>query len=103
MDDGDRWIRFQGKKYVKIGGAIATQDAFESGECSYAHLFSDGKIRRHGDVIGTESDIEDLGPYEADIDRMGGFFDGIQGDTWNEKAREAMKEISEQNREVTRG
>jgi hypothetical protein len=55
-------IRFEGQEYLLIGdktdGAIATREQFENFDLSYAHLFSDGKIRRFNVVIGTLEDIE---------------------------------------------
>ena len=55
-----RKIKFEGKEMLLIGGAIATQEQFENFEPSYAHLFPDGVIRRYGEEIGLESDIEYL-------------------------------------------
>ena len=60
-------IRFQGNDYIFVGergetqGPIATPEAFARGECSYAHLFSDGRVLRFQEQIGTRADIEWLG------------------------------------------
>ena len=51
-------IKFQGAKMLLVGGAITFKEDFENFRESYAHLCDDGKIRRHGDVIGTKDDIE---------------------------------------------
>jgi len=58
-------IKFKGKEYLLVSGsvknsAIATKEQFENFECSYAHLYEDGKIRRFGGVIGNIDDIEFL-------------------------------------------
>jgi len=55
-------IKFKGKTYYLIGnledgGAIATKEQYENGECSYAHLHADGLVRRFGEVIGNKDDI----------------------------------------------
>ena len=68
--DGLQRISFQGKEWVLVGtsehgGAIATKQAFEHGDESYAHLYSNGEIRRYGEVIGSHADITFLaGPRE---------------------------------------
>ena len=66
-------ITFKGQPFLLIpifdGGAIATPEAYESFEESYAHLFADGSVLRHGVPIGTRDDIEVLGPYENDLRR----------------------------------
>lgn len=59
-------IMFKGKEYLLISGslehsAIATKEQYENFECSYAHLFPDGKIRRFNKVIGDVNDIEFVG------------------------------------------
>lgn len=65
-------IRFQGKEYLFIGnkenthGAIAAQEQYEHGECSYAHL-RDGIITRFGQQIGIRDDIEFLNTVETKI------------------------------------
>lgn len=55
-------IEFKGKNYVLVGdlvdGAIATRKQYENFECSYAHLYKDGIIRRFGIPIGTKEDIK---------------------------------------------
>ena len=59
-------IRFQGKIYLFTGdsleddGAIATDEQFKNGECSYAHLFEDGRILRLRKQIGIRADVEVL-------------------------------------------
>lgn len=58
-------IKFQGQEFLLIGdketgGAIATQEAYENFDPSFAHLFPDGRILRHKSQIGTLKDIEFL-------------------------------------------
>lgn len=62
IEDGNHEIEFQGKEYLLIGtlkdGAIATREDYENFNPSYAHLFSDGLIKRYFCVIGTVDDIK---------------------------------------------
>ena len=52
-------IRFLNEEFVLIGGdSIAKKEAYENFESSFAHLFPDGIILRHGQQIGTKEDIE---------------------------------------------
>ena len=57
-----KWkISFQEKQFLLIGdrtGPICTREQYENFEESFAHLFEDGRIRRHGQEIGTIDDIE---------------------------------------------
>lgn len=56
-------IRFQGEEYLLIGetnGAIAKEDDYRHGRCSYAHLYPDGRILRFREQIGTIDDVEFL-------------------------------------------
>jgi len=60
---GVLFIKFKGEKYLLVGdldsgGAIATQEAYDNFKVSYAHLFSDGNVRRYREIIGTKADIE---------------------------------------------
>jgi hypothetical protein len=58
-------ILFKGSRYWMFSsGAIATPRNFPHPRSSYAHLFPDGSIMRYGEVIGSESDIERLGPVD---------------------------------------
>lgn len=50
-------------EFVMIGGAIATQDDYESFRESLCHCSKDGIVRRYGNRIGTREDIEIVGPY----------------------------------------
>ena len=55
-------VTFKGKNYVldgtlEDGGAIATRHDYRHGECSFAHLFSSGRIMRFNEQIGTRSDL----------------------------------------------
>lgn len=61
-----KYIEFQGQKYLLVGDAIATIEAFQNGQIGYAHVGEDGFIRRYGGIIGTKDDIEILG--EVDIE-----------------------------------
>lgn len=54
-------IRFEGKEWVLVGGAITTPEAYRNFAPSYAHLFDDGRIVRWGKQIGARADIEFLG------------------------------------------
>jgi hypothetical protein len=59
----EQQIRFKGEVYVLIGdmesgGAIATPQQFENWECSFAHLYPNGDIKRFGEVIGRREDIQ---------------------------------------------
>lgn len=58
-------IRLFGNDYLLIGsledgGPIATKEAYEKFECSYAYLMPDGKIMRFHEQIGSRDDIEVL-------------------------------------------
>lgn len=56
-----RKIKLWGSEYWLIGdkdGAIATPDQYKNFECSYAHLFPNGEIKRFKKVIGSIQDIE---------------------------------------------
>lgn len=55
-------VRFQGNEYLLIGdldsgGPLATREQYTAGECSFAHLFPDGRILRFGEQIGTQADL----------------------------------------------
>lgn len=60
-------IRFKDENFVftgdslEDGGAVAKQDDYESGRCSFAHLYVDGNIMRFGERIGTIADIKVIG------------------------------------------
>lgn len=54
-------VVFMGESYRLIGetdGPIATDEQFENGECSFAHLLPDGRIMRYGEQIGTRDDLQ---------------------------------------------
>lgn len=57
-------IRLHGVIYRLIGtaedGAIATDEQYEAGEMSYAHLYPNGEVWRFGQRIGTRKDWEIL-------------------------------------------
>ena len=63
-DDGILHIKFKGKRFLLVGdlksGAITERKNYENFKISYAHLFSDGKVRRFCEIIGTKEDIEVL-------------------------------------------
>lgn len=65
-----QWIVFQDERYILVeDGAIATEEQYVHGWCSYAHMYADGTIKRHGEVIGTRADITILGPAnDVEID-----------------------------------
>lgn len=59
-------IKFKGMEFVFVGydlteGAIALREDYENFRPSFAHLFPNGEIRRHGSLIGSREDIEILG------------------------------------------
>jgi len=65
-------IMFQGREYLLIGtiekgGAIATKEQYESGECSYAHLKENGAVMRFLDTIGHRDEIKILGDVEVNF------------------------------------
>ncbi len=60
-----KWIHFQGEKYLLVENAITTEEAFINGEMGYAHIGEDNLVRRFGGVIGSRDEIEILG--DADI------------------------------------
>ena len=58
-------IRFRSQEYVLTeGGVIATAEALENFTASFACL-EDGRIMRHGEVIGRQDDIEVLGDSDV--------------------------------------
>ena len=59
---GETQITFQGTDYfligdIETGGAIATKEQYEKGQVSFAHLYPNGDVKRHGKVIGNKNDI----------------------------------------------
>ena len=72
----EKIIKFQGEIYLLIDegkghGAIAKEEDFIHGRCSYAHLFEDGTIMRFGEQIGTKDDIEIIGEKEVEVPDVG--------------------------------
>jgi len=68
----EQTMKFQGDDYLLIGsmekgGAIATKEQYENGQCSYAHLMPDGAVIRFCQVIGHRDEIEVTGECEVDI------------------------------------
>ena len=67
-------IRFQDKEWLFIGesledgGAITTEEAYQAGTVSYAHLCDDGVVKRFCNVIGGIDGIEMIGPADVEID-----------------------------------
>ena len=62
-EEGVLKIRFQEHEYVLVGnledgGAIATAQEWESYAENYAHLCSNGDIKRYHAIIGNKSDIQ---------------------------------------------
>ena len=60
-----KWIRFQGEKYLLVENAITTEEAFINGEMGYAAIGEDDLVRRFYSVIGSKDEIEILG--DADV------------------------------------
>lgn len=63
----EQQIKFQGKVYLLVEGAITPQKDHENGVLSYAHLFDSGDIKRFNKVIGHKDDIEFLGMVDVDV------------------------------------
>lgn len=49
---------------LTLGGPISTLERFALGECSFAHLFMNGRVMRFGEQIGCVGDITVLGKYK---------------------------------------
>lgn len=64
FENKDYRIRFQGKEWVTVMGAICTPQMFANFETSYAHIYPDGHISRFGVQIGTVDDVVVLGEWE---------------------------------------
>jgi hypothetical protein len=63
-------IELFGEKYLLIGetdGPIARQEDYENGRTCFALLIPNGDIIRHGNKIGTRSDIKYLGQVEVNV------------------------------------
>jgi len=75
-------IKFKGKNYVLIEGALTTKEAYKNGRASYAHLFEDGKVRRFGEVIGSKEDIEFSGLKVEIEPSPEGIFSLLMGIGW---------------------
>ena len=78
-------IRFKGRKYLLIKGAIATKKQYESGKPSYAHLHDNGIISRFGNDIGTKKDIVYTGrqiKVQPTMVGMLNMFDAMFGEGW---------------------
>lgn len=66
-EEGFPLVRLHGKPYrligdLEAGGGLSEDGAFERGECSFAHLFPDGRILRFREQIGTRADLELMSP-----------------------------------------
>lgn len=77
-------IRFRQQDFMLIGtledgGAIATEESYSTFDASYAHLMSDGRVMRYGEVIGRRSDIEVIGERQAEIKSLS----GLLSSAWN--------------------
>lgn len=79
-------IRFNGLAFIITGtdkhGPIATKKQYQNGECSYAHLYPDGRIVQFNKQIGTVEDIEfgEIVELEMDYEKaLGGI---LYSDTW---------------------
>ena len=63
---GDGAVRLHGAEYVLVkssgetDGAVATREAFENFEISFAHAYVDGPIKRFHEIIGDISEIESV-------------------------------------------
>ncbi len=73
---------FKGKKYILIGGSIATRKQYKNGLPSYAHLYKDGNIYRDGKIIGTKKDIKYLKkvPTKVPGKAFGNIIDAFMGE-----------------------
>lgn len=81
-------IKFQGDEFILLGkneGSIATERQLRNGYSAYAHLFGNGNIMRHGEVIGTLKDIEYLGEMDIELsleDAVEMLFSMLNGEGW---------------------
>lgn len=46
-------------------GPLTTKEDYEAFKPGYAHVFSDGTIRRYGEMIGTKDDLVEVVDAEA--------------------------------------
>lgn len=80
-------IVFQGNTYILFdGGAITTPESYLAYTPSYAHLCSDGKVRRYGEIIGSREDIEFTGKDIEVEENMGtamGMLESLANGGWN--------------------
>ena len=56
---------FQGKRWLLpqktlCNTPLCTIEEYQEGRASYAHIFPDGRILRHGEVIGHRDDLSDI-------------------------------------------
>lgn len=80
-------IKFNGLGFIlttpdRLSGPIATIETYKKGECSYAHLHSDGRIMRFRNQIGIRNDIEFGEIIEIEIDPAEAFA-GLLGESWD--------------------
>ena len=76
-------IRFRSQEYVLTeGGAIAAPEALENFTASFAHLHEDGRIMRHGKVIGRRDDIEVLGDSDVHATLEGLLRNAFNPEAW---------------------
>ena len=75
-------IIFKGNEYILVAGGITTKEDFENGRISYAHLYPDGIIKRHTEIIGTKDDIIFTDEFIEATPNLDGFFEGLFGDSW---------------------
>ena len=61
-------VNFRGRELVFVGdslaegGPLAAEEAYRRGHAPFAHLFPDGRVMRHGAVIGARADVAVTGP-----------------------------------------
>lgn len=65
-------VSFHGTTYLFIGdfpheGALATQEAYEHGHVSFAHLMADGRILRYGVRAGNREDLTQVGTAHVTV------------------------------------
>lgn len=53
-----------GKKYIRVGDALATKSDYENGKISYAHIY-ENSISRFGKEIGKTKDLKFIGWVNA--------------------------------------
>lgn len=85
-------IKLHGVEYILMAnsinqsGAITTEEDYSNGECSFAHLNTNGDIVRFREIIGHRSDIKTIGDSKANPTvNVEQFMNGLLGNSWHRK------------------